>query len=58
MASNDTDVMTVIRFGATAKATGKSVTQNIHHWWKFRDGKVCFYRGSEDTAKTAEILSS
>jgi hypothetical protein len=29
---------------------------DIHHWWRFRDGKSCFYRGTEDTAQTQELL--
>jgi ketosteroid isomerase-like protein len=29
---------------------------NLHHYWRFRDGKVEYYRGSEDTALTAAIL--
>ncbi len=24
---------------------------NMHHYWKFRDGKACFVRSSEDTAQ-------
>jgi ketosteroid isomerase-like protein len=55
--ANDTDVMCVIRFGMTVNATGKSATANIHHWWRFRDGKIYFYRGSEDTALTQELLT-
>ena len=55
-ASNDTDVMVVTRWGATAPATGKSATMDIHHWWRFRDGKVCFYRGTEDTVQTQALL--
>ena len=55
--SNDTDVMAVIRFGMVVKATGKSGTMDIHHWWRLRDGKVVLYRGTEDTALTAELLS-
>jgi uncharacterized protein len=54
--SNDTDVMAVIRFGATVPATGKSGTMQLHHWWRFDGDKVCFYRGTEDTALTAELL--
>jgi uncharacterized protein len=57
-ASNDTDVMATIRFGATVRATGKTGTQEIHHWWRFRDGKVYFYRGSEDTALTASLFQA
>jgi ketosteroid isomerase-like protein len=55
--SSDTDVMAVIRFGAKARDTGRSVTMDLHHWWRFRDGLIAFYRGSEDTALTAELLS-
>jgi len=54
--SNDSDVMVVIRFGLRVPVTGKSGTMDIHHWWRFRDGKVCFYRGTEDTALTAALL--
>jgi len=56
--SSDTDVMAVIRFAIKSKATGKSATMDLHHWWRFRDGKVCFYRGTEDTAATNQILTS
>ena len=57
-ASNDTDVMVVTRWGATAPSTGKSATMDIHHWWRFRDGKIYFYRGTEDTARTKELLTA
>ncbi len=56
--SSDTDVMAVIRFAIKSKATGKSATMDLHHWWRFRDSKVCFYRGTEDTAATHQILTS
>ena len=29
---------------------------DIHHWWRFRDGKICYYRGTEDTAQTDDLL--
>ncbi len=57
-AANDTDVMVVTRWSATARATGKSATMDIHHWWRFRDGKIYLYRGTEDTAQTQEMLRS
>ena len=56
IASNDTDVMAVIRFGVKVPATGKSGTMDLHHWWRFDGDKVCFYRGTEDTALTADLL--
>jgi ketosteroid isomerase-like protein len=57
-ASNETDVMVVTHWGATAPATGKSAEMDIHHWWRFRDGKIYYYRGTEDTAATAAMLSA
>jgi uncharacterized protein len=54
--SNDTDVMTVVRFGMRVPATGKSGAMDIHHWFRFRDGKVVQYRGTEDTYLTAQLL--
>jgi ketosteroid isomerase-like protein len=56
-ASNETDVMVVIRFGMRVPATGKAGTMDLHHWWRFRDRLVCVYRGTEDTALTERLLS-
>ncbi len=55
--SSDTDVMAVIRFAVKSPATGKSTTMDLHHWWRFHEGKVRFYRGTENTAATAAILT-
>jgi ketosteroid isomerase-like protein len=57
-AANETDVMVVVRFGLTARATGKTGTMDLHHWWRFRGDKIYFYRGTEDTALTAELLGA
>lgn len=56
-ASNETDVLVVIRFGFTVRENGSSGSMDLHHWWRFRDGKVCFYRGTEHTALTAALLA-
>ena len=57
-ASNDEgDVMVFIRYAFTVTATGTNVAMNMHHYWKFRDGKVCFVRSSEDTALVAAALA-
>src|SRR3954452_11879084 len=37
-ASNDTDVMTVVRFGIRVPATGKSGAMDLHHWFRFHEG--------------------
>jgi ketosteroid isomerase-like protein len=55
--SNDTDVMSAVRFGMKVPATGKSGTMEIRHWFTFRSDKIARYRGTEDTAMTAELLS-
>ena len=55
-AANETDVMVVTRWGATAPSTGKSIEMDIHHWWRFRGAQIYLYRGTEDTAATQELL--
>ena len=55
--NDDGDVMVFIRYAFTVTATGKQVTMNMHHYWKFRDGKACFVRSSEDTAQVAAALT-
>ena len=54
--NDDGDVQAFIRYGFTATATGKSAEMNLHHYWRFRDGKVCYVRSSEDTALVAATL--
>ena len=56
-ASNGDDVLVVIDYGVTSRVNGKSARMQLHHWWRFRDGKVCYWRGTEDTAATAELLA-
>jgi uncharacterized protein len=51
-AGNDTDVFALVRYRGTARATGRSVSMDLHHYFRFRDGLVEYYRGTEDTAQT------
>jgi ketosteroid isomerase-like protein len=55
--SGDT-VMTLGRYTATAKASGKKVDTPTAHYWKFRDGKVVRYVGLSNTAAAIEALQS
>jgi uncharacterized protein len=55
-AANDTDVLTVVRFRARSRSTGKTAAMDLHHYFKFREGKVAYYRGTEDTAQTEAVL--
>src|SRR5712671_6546989 len=58
IAANDTDVLTVVRFRARSRATGKTAAMDLHHVFTFRDGKIAYYRGTEDTAQTQAALQA
>jgi ketosteroid isomerase-like protein len=51
--ANDTDVFSVVRFTVRSRTTGRAASMQLHHWFRFRDGKIAYYRGTEDTAATA-----
>jgi ketosteroid isomerase-like protein len=55
-ATDDGDVLTVVRYTARSRETGKAATMEIHHWFRFTNGKISRYRGSEDTIATASTL--
>ena len=55
-AASDADVHAVVRIRARSRATGKSVAMNLHHFFTLRDGKIVYYRGTEDTAQTEAAL--
>jgi ketosteroid isomerase-like protein len=49
-------VLAVVRFGVTSKTTGRHADMNLHHYWKFRDDKITYYRGAEDTLLTLRTV--
>jgi ketosteroid isomerase-like protein len=55
--SNETDVVATVRWAYTVKATGKRAAMYMQHWWRFADGKIVFFRGSEDTEQSAAAFS-
>jgi len=55
-AANETDVLTVVRCRTTSRRTGKSTAMDLHHLFRFRDGKIAYYRGTEDTAQVEAAL--
>jgi len=57
-AANDTDVLTVVRFRARVRATGRTAAMDLHHYFVLRDGKIAYYRGSEDSAQVVAVLQS
>jgi ketosteroid isomerase-like protein len=57
-AANETDVFALVRYRGTARATGTEIETQLHHYFRFRDGKIDYYRGTEDTAQTERALST
>jgi ketosteroid isomerase-like protein len=57
-AATDNEVLTVVRFAATRRSNGRSVAMNLHHHFRFRDGKIDYYRGSEDTAQAEYVFGA
>ena len=55
-AANETDVLTVVRCRTKSRRTGKSTAMDLHHLFRFRDGKIAYYRGTEDTAQVEDAL--
>jgi len=55
-AATETEVLTVVRCRAKARATGKALDMNFHHYFVLSDGKISYYRGTEDTAQTEAVL--
>ena len=54
--SNGTEVHTVVKLTSTRIANGRGAEMNLHHWFQFRDGKIAYYRGTEDTSQTEAIF--
>jgi len=57
MTASDTDVVATIHWTYTVKATGKTASMYMQHWWRFADGQIVFFRGSEDSEQSAAAFS-
>ena len=55
--SDETNVIVPVRFAYTVNATGKSTSMTMLHWWRFADGKIVYFRGTEDTEQSAAAFS-
>jgi len=55
--SNDHNVVATVHWSFTVKATGKTASMYMQHWWRFADGKIVFFRGSEDTDQSARAFA-
>ncbi len=50
-------MVATVRWAYTVPATGKSAAMYMQHWWRFADGKIVFFRGSEDTEQSAKAFT-
>ena len=57
LTSNETDVVATVRWAYTVNATGKRAAMHMQHWWRFADGKIVFFRGSEDSEQSANAFA-
>jgi ketosteroid isomerase-like protein len=57
LAASDDAVMSLVRFRFRGLDSGLEASANLHHYFRFRDGKVEYYRGSEDTALSARVVT-
>ena len=59
IAANGDDVLTVVRFRCEVQSDRHApAAMDLHHHFRFRDGKIAFYRGTEDTLQTLRTLQS
>ena len=56
-AAGDDDVHLLVRFAFRSVTTGRQASMTMHHYWRVRDGKIEYFRGSEDTEQTARVLT-
>lgn len=57
MTSNDTDVIATVQWSFTVRSTGRSAQMYMQHWWRFADGKIVLFRGSEDSDQTVRAFA-
>ncbi len=58
MGASDNEVFAFPRFAVRMKATSREASFHLHHYFRFGDdGKIEFYRGSEDSAQVAQALA-
>ena len=51
--ANDTDVIAIVHWTYNVPATGKTASMYMQHWFRFTDGEITFFRGSEDSEQSA-----
>ncbi|MBV9197451.1 MAG: nuclear transport factor 2 family protein [Solirubrobacterales bacterium] len=55
-ATGENDVHCLVDWTFRSRSTDREATMTMHHYWRFRDGKIAYFRGSEDTEQTAKLF--
>ena len=55
-AAGEDAVHLLVDWTIRSPSTGREASMTMHHYWRLRDGKVTYFRGSEDTELTAQCL--
>jgi uncharacterized protein len=55
-AAGEHDVHLLVDWTFRSIQTGREASMTMHHYWRLQDGAVTYFRGSEDTELTAEVL--
>ena len=54
---NDTDVIVAIRWSYRVRATNRTASMIMYHWWRFAGGKIAMVRTLEDTQQAADAFT-
>ena len=55
--AGETDVVATVRWAYRVVATGRRAEMYMQHWWRFADGRIVWFRGSEDSAQTVAAFT-
>jgi ketosteroid isomerase-like protein len=56
-AAGDGDVHLLVDWRFRPLANERQISMTMHHYWQLQDGKVARFRGSEDSALTAQAFA-
>jgi ketosteroid isomerase-like protein len=57
-AAGEADVHLLVDWTFRTITTGQEASMTMHHYWRLRDGKVEYFRGSEDTELTSQAFAA
>ena len=57
-AAGQDDVHLLVNWTFRPLTNGRQTSMTMHHYWRLRDGKVEYFRGSEDSALTAQAFAA